>query len=308
MGGELRIMTTTLFRIAIFSLVLATDALAQMKDQQRVFETPESAAKALATAAKANDENALVEIFGAKHRNFIVTVDKAQDRERRLWFARKVDEYRLLRKEDDNRITLVVGYDAWPFPIPLVKSGAGWRFETDAGTKEILHRRIGSNELAVIEVMQQYGDAQRQYASKSRDGSNVRQFAQKIVSSQGKRDGLYWDADPQKGEELSPIGPLIADARSRTIGAAYNGYYFKILTGQGPAAAAGRYSYVINGYMIAGYALIAFPADYANSGIKTFVVNHYGTVYEKDLGPDTAKLASAMTEYNPDRTWTEVKE
>jgi hypothetical protein len=191
-------------------------------------------------------------------------------------------------------------------PIPLVKSGAGWRFDLAAGAEEIINRRIGRNELSAIEVLRFYVDAQRQYAAKPRDGTKVRQFAQNLGSSPGKQDGLYWDADPVKGEELSPLGPLIKNAASRKSGTPYNGYYYKILKGQGAAAPAGRYSYVINGRMLAGYALIAYPADYGISGVKTFIVNHYGDVYEKDLGANTAQRAAAINEYNPDSTWKAV--
>lgn len=170
----------------------------------------------------------------------------------------------------------------------------------------MLNRFIGANELEAIDTLRAYADAQRQYASTPRDGTTVRQFARKIRSSPGKRDGLYWDADPAKGEESSPIGPLIRDASGRQPGDPYNGYYFKILTRQGSAAPAGRYDYVINGRMVAGFAMVAFPADYGKTGLKTFIVNHYGVVYERDLGPNTAKIAAAMTEYNPDPSWKEV--
>jgi hypothetical protein len=269
---------------------------------QRVFNTPEAAVQALVAAAKADDETTLLEILGAKHRDVIVTSDKVQDREGRARFARAAAEYQLLRAENDNRITVLVGTEAWPLPIPLVKSGGEWRFDTAAGAEEIINRRIG-NELAAIEFMHFYVDAQRQYAATPRDGTKVRQFAQLLGSSPGKKDGLYWDADPSKGEELSPFGPLVKDATPRQRGTPYNGYYYKILKSQGPAAPAGRYNYVVNGRMIAGYALVAYPADYHNSGVKTFIVNHYGDVYEKDLGPNTAQRAAEMTEYNPDSTW-----
>jgi Protein of unknown function (DUF2950) len=297
--------------ILLAALLLASTvspALAQRPGMQRVFDTPEDAVKALVAAAKANDEGALVEIFGTKHRELIGTVDKARDRETRTRFAGAAEEYQLLRKEDDGRIMLVVGAEAWPFPIPLVKAGSGWRFDTEAGAEELLNRRIGANELAAIHTLRAFVDAQRQYAAKPRQGGDVRQFAQRVRSTPGKRDGLYWDADPAKGEEPSPIGPLLPDAASRQPGAPYDGYYFKILTRQGPAAPAGRYSYVINGRMIAGFAMVAFPAEYGETGVKTFIVNHYGVVYEKDLGPRTVSIAKAMTEYNPDSTWSAVTE
>ena len=301
-------MTAKVLLIAAVCMFPATPASAQAPGGQRLFDSPEAAAKALVEAARANDEQALVEIFGTKYRDLVGTVDKVRDRKNRTRFAKAADEYRLLRPEDDGSVTLVVSYEAWPFPIPLVKEGPTWRFDTDAGWEELVNRRVGANELAVIETLRAYVEAQRQYAAKSRDGTNVRQFAQKIRSSPGKRDGLHWDVDPAKGEELSPIGPLIRDAKGRQPGDPYNGYYFKILTRQGPAAPAGRYSYVINGRMIAGFAMVAFPADYGKTGIKTFIVNHYGIVYEKDLGPKAAGIAAAMTEYNPDATWTEVRE
>jgi hypothetical protein len=279
---------------------------AQPANAQRTFDTPQAAVAALVAAAKADDENVLLEILGAQHREVVVTSDKVQDREGRERFARAAGTYQLLRAENDGRITLLVGAEAWPLPIPLVKSAAGWRFDTAAGAEEIINRRIGRNELAAIEVLRFYVNAQRQYASRPRDGTKVRQFAQTLRSTPGKHDGLYWDADATKGDELSPFGPLVGDASSRKRGAPYNGYYYKILKSQGAAAPAGRYNYVINGRMLAGYALIAYPADYGKSGVKTFIVNHYGDVYEKDLGPQTAQRAAAVSEYNPDSTWKAV--
>lgn len=297
-------------RVLVFTalcLLAATPARSQPA-AQRVFDSPEAAADALVAAARADDQTALVEMFGAKHRDLIGTVDKARDRELRARFAKMAEEYRVLRPEDDGSVKLVVGYEAWPFPIPLVKEGSGWRFDTEAGMQEVINRRVGENELAAIETLRAYVEAQRQYAAKPRDGTKVRQFAQKVRSSPGKKDGLYWDADPAKGEEASAAGPLIRDPGTRVPGAPYNGYYFKILTRQGPAAPAGRYNYVINGRLVAGFAMVAFPADYGRTGIKTFIINHYGVVYEKDLGPKTANIAAAMTEYNPDATWNEVSE
>jgi len=296
-------------RLSGWLVVAATlVAFAQPVAAQRTFDTPEAALNALVAAAKADDENMLIDIFGTQYRDVIVTSDKVQDRERIERFARLAAEYQLLRTENDGRVTVVVGAEAWPLPIPLVKSGAGWQFDMAAGKEEIINRRIGSNELAAIEALHFYVNAQRQYAAKPRDGTKVRQFAQHLGSSPGKHDGLYWDPDASKGEELSPLGPLVKDASARRRGAPYNGYYYKILKGQGPAAPAGRYSYVINGHMVAGYALIAYPADYGSSGIKTFIVNHYGDVYEKDLGPDTARRAAAINDYNPDSTWKIVEE
>ena len=298
-------MSTRVLVLAAMCLLGSMPAQSQPA-AQRVFDSPDAAADALIAAAKTDDQAALVAIFGAKHRDRIGTVDKARDRELRARFARMAEEYGLLHPEPDGSVSLVVGYEAWPFPIPLVKEGSGWRFDTEAGIEEVINRRIGENELAAIETLRAYVDAQRQYAAKPRDGTKVRQFAQKVRSLPGKKDGLYWAADPAKGEEVSPAGPLIRDPGTRAPGAPYNGYYFKILTRQGPAAPGGAYSYIINGRMVAGYAMVAYPAQYGGTGVMTFLVNHYGTVYQKDLGPKTAQRAAAIHEYNPDASWREV--
>ena len=298
---------TTILLVAAGLAVLPAPALPQSSTGQRLFDSPEAAAKALVAAVRADDDKALIEIFGPRHADLIVSAGRVH-RENRARFIKAVDEYRFLRHEADGRITVLVGYEAWAFPIPLVKEASRWRFDTDAGREEFLNRRVGANELATIETLRAYVDAQRLYASKPRDGSNVRQFARKVRSTPGKQDGLYWDADPAKGEEPSPVGPLIDEARGRRPGDPYNGYYFKILTRQGPAAAAGPYNYVINGRMIGGFAMVAYPADYARSGVKTFIINHYGVVYERDLGPNTAKIATAITEYNPDGAWKPVED
>jgi hypothetical protein len=293
--------------LAAICLLGATPAQSQSA-AQRVFDSPEAAADALIAAARTDDQTALVEIFGAKHRDLIGTVDAARDRELRARFAKMAEEYRLLYPEPNGGVTLVVGFETWSFPIPLVKEGSGWRFDTDAGFEEVINRRIGENELAAIETLRAYVEAQRQYAATPRDGTKVRQYAQKIRSASGKRDGLYWDADPAKGEEGSPAGAVIGDPGTRVLGAPYNGYYFKILTRQGVNAPAGRFNYLINGRMIAGFAMIAYPADYGKTGVMSFLVNHYGVVYQKNLGPKTGTIARGITEYNPDRTWKEVVE
>ena len=290
------------------SLLVVAVAGAQLASAaQHVFETPESAARALIDAAKANDEKALIDMFGTKHRDLVVTVDHVADQEAREKFAQAAAEYLVLRQEGDAKVVMVVGFRAWPMPIPLVREGDGWRFDTDAGEEEILNRRIGRNELTAIDVLHAYVSAQRQYASKPRDDARVRAFARKVASSPGKHDGLYWPADADKGEEISPFGPLIHDPAKHKAGEPYNGYYFKILTRQGAAAPAGAYSYVINGRMVAGFAMVAAPAQYGETGIKTFIVNHYGEVYERDLGPKTLQTFRAMTEYNPTSQWKLVE-
>ena len=231
---------------------------------QRAFETPDEAAKAFVAALKTGENAPLVEIFGAKHRDLIGTVDAARDRELRGRLAKMAEDRQRLRVNEDGSVTMVVGYEAWPFPIPLVKTDAGWRFNTDAGFEEVLKRRIGENELTAIATLRAYVEAQRQYAAEPRDGTEVRQFAQKLQSSPGKKDGLYWPADASKGEQPSPGGPEIKDSKTP-----YAGYYFKILTAQGATAPGGKYSYIINGHLIGGFAMIAWPADYGKTGVMT---------------------------------------
>ncbi len=268
---------------------------------QRVFETPVEAAKVLVAAAKSGENAPLLEIFGTEHRDLISTVDAARDRELRGRFAKAAEERQRLRVNDDGSVTMVVGYEAWPFPIPLVKTDAGWHFNTNAGILEVVKRRIGENELTAIATLRAYVEAQRQYAAEPRDGTQVRQFAQKLQSSTGKKDGLYWPADTSKGDKPSPGGPEIKDSKTP-----YAGYYFKILTAQGAAAPAGSYSYIINNRLIGGFAMVAWPADYGRTGVMTLLVNHYGDVYQKDLGPKTSELAAGMNTYNPDSSWSKT--
>ena len=287
--------------LAAASLHSALSAEEKSAPTERVFDTPLAASDAFIAAAKTGENAPLIEIFGAKHKDDIGTVDAQRDRELRARFAKMAGDRRSFRFNDDGSVTLVVGFEAWPFPIPIVKADTGWRFDTDAGAEEVVKRRIGENELTAIAALRAYVDAQRQYAAEPRDGTEVRQFAQKLQSSPGKKDGLYWPADTAKGEETSPAGPEIKDSKTP-----YAGYYFKILTAQGAAAPAGKYSYIINGKLVGGFAMIAWPADYGKTGVMTLLVNHYGDVYQKDLGPQTATLAAAISEYNPDEGWSKV--
>jgi hypothetical protein len=207
---------------------------------------------------------------------------------------------------------LLMGVNAWPMPIPLVRVGGVWRFATEEGIEELLNRRIGGNENAALEVLRAYVGAQIQYASVDRDGDGVRQYAQKLASTEGKHDGLYWPADAAKGEEVSPVGPLVAESapyfKGHKEGDPYRGYHFKILTRQGKNAPGGAYSYIINGRMIAGFALVAYPAQYGESGVMTFIVSNNGRIYEKDLGKTTVAAGSVMTSFDPGPGWKEVKE
>ncbi len=284
-------------------------ARAAIAEDQLHFATPEAAAQALLTAFKNNDDGALSALFGAEYANRLLSKDKVAARESREKLYQAAQKALILRKDTADRVILMIGPDAWPFPIPLVRSGDDWRFYTAEGVEEIVNRRVGADELHAIEVCRDYLAAQRQYASKIRDASGVRKFAQRLVSTAGKQDGLYWDPAVANGEE-SPFGPLVAEflGGGRHRGDPYYGYYFRILTRQGKNVPGGQYSYVINGNMIAGFAMVAFPAEYGNTGVMTFLVSHHGKVYQKDLGPRTAAIVKAMQEYNPDATWKEAAE
>ena len=283
--------------------------------QQEQFPTPEAAVNALTAATLAKDTNAFNAIFGPEIRS-LVSADAVQASNRFALFAQRISEKINLARQSEDRLALDIGDDAWPFPIPLVRRDGQWSFDTAAGREEILNRRIGMNELGTIRVCQAYVEAQREYASRDRMGDGVLQYAQYLRSNPGRHDGLYWHA--AEGEEISPFGPLIAEARgegyrheSKIMTSAqqpYHGYYFKILTRQGSRAAGGKYDYIINGRMIAGFALVAWPAQWGNSGIITFIVNQQGQVHEKNLGPKTAAAVRAMTTYDPDATWKLTRE
>ncbi len=295
--------------LAVLLLLASAQPASAATAAQLTFATPEAAAEALLTAFKNDDDAALSAIFGSEYTDRLISKDKATAREARERIYQAAEQALTLRRDTADRVILVIGPNAWPFPIPLVRSGSDWRFYTSEGIDEIVNRRIGADELNTIDTCREYLWAQRQYASKIRDASGVRKFAQLIKSHPGKQDGLYWDPAVANGEE-SPFGPLMAQmvASGRKPGEPYHGYYYRILTRQGPNAPGGRYNYVINGNMIAGFALVAFPAEYGNTGIMTFLVSHHGKVYQKDLGPGTAAIVQAMQEYNPDVTWTEARE
>lgn len=280
---------------------------------QPVFDTAEEASSAMLAAVKDQDHDRVHLLLGPQWKD-LVSGDKVEDANAFKEFAQRAAEYTQLQKQDDSTSILYVGNDHWPFPIPIAKASDGkWFFDTAAGKTEILARRIGQNELDAIEVCHDYVEAQREYARKDRDGSGVLKYAQRIQSTPGKMDGLYWPAAPD--QEQSPLGHFFAAAAAKgyeqTAGhphEPYEGYHFRVLKRQGPAAPGGKFDYVVNGNMVAGFALVAFPVDYGASGIMTFIVNQQGDVYQKDLGPDTTKLARKISEYNPDKTWTLVKE
>jgi hypothetical protein len=302
---ELRAGLRRLTLVLLLALPLSSPAT-----DQQTFATPEAAVDALLTALKGNDEAALLALFGTRHRGLVVSGDKIQDAAVRANLANQLGTFHLLEATGKDRRIVLVGPEAWPAPIPLVRQGEVWRFATEEGIEEILNRRIGRNERSALQVLKAYLDAQRQYAAQDRDGDGVLQYARKLGSAPGKRDGLYWPADPAKGEEASPFGPLIAggsaDVAGRKAGDPYRGYHFRILTRQSKNAAGGAYNYVINGRLIAGFAMVAYPAEYGDSGVMSFIVNHNGTIYEKDLGEMTAPIGAMMTEFDPGRGWKKV--
>jgi Protein of unknown function (DUF2950) len=276
---------------------------------QETFATPEAAVEALMVALKADGDAAVVAIFGEAHKDLVVNPDPVQGRANRARILAAMQTMRVLREPTPVRRVLLIGDQAWPVPIPIVRVGDRWRFATEEGEEEILNRRIGENENNAIDVLRAYIDAQRAYAARDRDGDGVRQFALKLTSAPGKQDGLYWPADAAKGEEMSPFGPLIAESaayrKGRGAAAVYLGYHFKILTQQAKSAPGGAYSYVINGRMIAGFAMVAYPEDYGTTGVMTFIVSHGGKVYEKDLGANSTALGAKMSTFDP-AGWKEV--
>jgi len=298
---------------AFVSLTIATllCTAVSVAGAQQAFKTPDEAATALATAAKASDMKALATVLGPDGEDIVSSGDEVADAETRQKFVAAYDAKHQIKMDGDNKATMIVGNDDFPVPIPIVRKDGQWKFDAAAGREEILFRRIGKNELDAIQSCLAYVDAQNEYAEKDRTGAGVKAYAQRIVSQQGKKDGLYWPT--AQGEEPSPLGELVAQATAQGYRAGagrtpFHGYYFKILNKQGPAAPGGALDYVVRGNMIGGFGLIAYPAEYRNSGVMTFMVSHSGKVYEKDLGPSTAKLAEQITAYNPDKTWKEVKD
>lgn len=279
------------------------------KGTQEAFATPQLAIDALVSHVRSSSTEGIMKVLGPDADRIVSSGDPTADQAARERFLAAYDEAHETTQEGESQAVLIIGEDRFPFPIPLVKEEATWRFDAAAGEEEILNRRIGENELSVIKVMQAYVDAQREYATLDRDGMGV-QYARRLLSSEGKKDGLYWPVSEGEGE--SPLGPLVAGARAEGYEARsgspapYHGYVFRILEEQGSDASGGSMSYVVNGRMIGGFGLITAPAEYGNSGVMTFMINHDGTVYEKDLGPETSELAGKITVFNPDASWKKV--
>ena len=279
---------------------------------QDSFASPQLAADALTRAAAEYDIPALLKIFGPDGRDFVATADPVQDKTQIGTFVTKAKEKKSVTIDPHNasRAILSVGNDNWPFPVPIVRTGHKWIFDSKQGHDEILFRRMGANELDAIQTCKGFVEAQKEYASEIHDDSGVNQYAQKIISSPGRQDGLYWqNADGTHGGPISEaIARAIEEGYSPNQPSGYHGYVFKVLKGQGPAARLGQLDYVINGVMIGGFALVAVPAQYRVTGVKTFMVSYDGIVYEKDLGPSSRDIVSAMERYNPDRTWHPLSE
>jgi hypothetical protein len=302
-----RAMTRSILILA-FAALLTTHLIGQQA-AERSFASPQEAAQALVDAAGQNDTAALMKLFGPQGSDIVQSGDPAQDKDARAEFARRAHEKMTVQMEPSNpsRAVIIAGNDNWPLPIPLVRTKSGqWHFDAARGRVEILARRVGRDELVAIDVCRGYVEAQLEYASRDRNGNGVLDYAQRIVSSPGKKNGLYSEGEPNN---LVPkaFGEAAAAIAGGKTPEPYHGYYFHILTAQGPDAPGGAHPYLVKGDMIGGFALVAYPAKYGDSGIKTFIVNHRGVVYEKDLGPATGTLAPQMTRFNPDKSWQPVQ-
>jgi hypothetical protein len=294
--------------VAVIVLLMSLRLEAQQPGQ-KTFDSPGEAAAALFLAAKAGDTNQLMQVFGPEAQPLLSSGDEVADSNDRKRIVEKYEQMRRLVREPDKTVTLYLGAENWPFPIPLISKNGRWFFDTPAGKTEILFRRIGRNEYTTMETLDVLAEAQKEYVSEPRDG--VRQYAQKILSDEGVRNGLYWKTAP--GEPLSPIGPLIAEAAeqgyARKEGRAvpFHGYVYRVLHRQGGHAPCGSKDYIVDGKMTRGFAFLAYPAEYRNSGVMTFIVGMDGQIYQKDLGEGTAELAASIEEFDPDSSWTAVE-
>jgi hypothetical protein len=300
--------------VAVAALIIALFVPVQgyaAQASQKTFASPEEAVKALIDAATAGNQEELMAIFGPAGREVLSSGDAVDDKAVKEQFLKAYEVKHALIREGDTKAVLQIGAEDWPFPIPIVKRGEKWSFDTKKGKEEMNNRRIGRNELSTIQVCLAYVDAQREYAAKDRDGDGLFEYAQKFWSTPGKKDGLYWETKP--GEEESPLGDFAARAtgegykKTSNKPVPYHGYFFKVLKAQGKNAPGGAYDYLVKERMIGGFGMVAYPAKYGVSGVMTFVVNHDGIVYEKNLGKDTTKIAQAMKLFNPDKTWKKVE-
>lgn len=295
----------TLFALMIF--VASFTSQAAQQPSQRTFDSPGKAAAAMFDAAKSGDTNALMQIFGPGSKELLSSGDPVADKNNREQVVKKYQEMHRLVTEPDRSVVLYIGAENWPFPIPIVNKNGAWMFDTTQGKREVLYRRIGRNETFTIETLRSLVDAQKEYATTTHDQDGKKQYAQKILSDEGKHNGLYWKA--AEGEPASPIGPLIANAtregyQGKETPIPFHGYYYRVLTSQGKDAPGGAMSYMTDVRMNRGFAFIAYPAEYRNSGVMTFIVGKDGQVLEKDLGTNSATIAAKMKDFNPDKTWS----
>ncbi len=306
----MRTVMRTVFLVAALLLGLLTPHAGHADTTARTFRSVNEAVSALVSAVRSSQHDRMLAVLGPAAADLVSSGDPVADRSGRERFLRAWRERHVVTLRSNGTVVLQLGYDNWAFPIPLVKEGGGWRFDTAAGHDEIIDRRIGANELRAIEVCQSYLDAQREYARLDRNGDGVNDYATKLFSTPGQHDGLYWPV--KAGEALSPMGPLVAQSEhegytpQHRTGHGYHGYHFRVLTRQGSHAAGGAFDYVINGHMVAGYALVAWPVVYGETGRMTFIVNSHGIIYQKDLGPTTDEAARAMVEYDPDESWKQL--
>jgi len=277
--------------------------------KQQSFTMPDEAVLALVAAIRTDDTKRIHQILGPGSSKLIHSGDTVADNQARDRFVAAFDLRWKIERNGATKATLLLGENDWPLPFPLVKTGTQWRFDAKSGEEEILNRHIGRNELAAIQVCLAYVDAQREYALKDSDNNGIHDYAMKLDSTPGVKDGLYWPT--QAGESPSPLGPLVAKAKTEgygsTLSAPYHGYLYKVMTGQGKDAPGGAYDYIVNGKMIGGFALVAYPARWGVSGIMTFIVNHDGVVFQNNLGNNTVEISSRMTHFNPDSTWTKAR-
>jgi len=304
-------------RLLLLTIIVPLAACKKSENPEKptisVFASPDDASNALLAAARSGDQNALLAIFGPDSKEVIYSGDAVQDKNAVDAFVAGYGVMHRWRKMPDGSQILLVGADNFPFPIPLKKNGDGrWFFDTATGKDEVMNRRIGRNELAIIEVCGAVADAQAEYFSQLHDGEKTRQYATKFVSDSGKQNGLYWKSDD--GQPASPLGPLAAGAASEGYSAkpeghgAFHGYYFRMLRGQTDKTPGGAKDYIVNGKMTGGFAFVAYPAEYGNSGVMTFMINQDGVLLQKDLRKTTTETATAMTQFDPDATWTIVEQ
>jgi hypothetical protein len=296
----------------VLALFLTAPHAVAQQGNEKAFSSPGDAVVALLVAVKAQDDAAIQQLFGSNAGQIVHTGDSVADKNARDNFLKRYDEMHRVVIEPDGTATVYIGADNWPLPVPIVKNAGGqWYFDGEAGLKEVLYRRVGRNENDAIDTCHTLVQAQQDYASSPRDGDKAKHYALRFVSDEGKQNGLYWKTN--EGEEPSPIGPLLVSAQGEGYdikqgkATPFHGYYYRILTKQGPDAKGGARDYVVDGKLTRGFAFVAYPAEYRNSGVMTFIVNQSGVVYQKDLGAQTADIASTMQEYDPDSTWEQVE-